>query len=342
MKCTEEENIARDLHKALTIRCATLIPDATISVEGRGVHWDCGARKDVRSCSIGCFATRGKPGYFLSFEHDTQGQAWGRTFEAEEVLSAVGSWLQGQELELLYDQFEFIDRQKRSLAAMRKQMLEYCPELAQCATQDLHQIICDLYELWFRAKDRSCRLSYYGENVHPNAIFHWDECNLFVVQTDQFGQLALVLKRWLCDYTRPSDLEKEFPWVDVGQLARYYEEGRGIEGEFLLSWDRLEQFYGERINRPFCSAVLEMIAQMRKRGYDKTLRAGQSLYSLIVSRARRHGLREDQPSITFHFGDNNMDVCTNLAGGMKLSLPKIEFTAQIDDLLKQLEARNID
>jgi hypothetical protein len=76
--------------------------------------------------------------------------------------------------------------------------------------------------------------------------------------------------------------------------------------------------------------------------YGKTLRAGQSLYSLIVSRSRRHGLRMDQLRITFHFGNDRMEVYTNLDGETRLSFPKIELTTEIDALLKQLEAREID
>jgi hypothetical protein len=336
-----EENHARDLYDALTQELATLTPHAAVSIEGCGVHWDCTARRGERLCSIACLGT-GEPEYLIRFEHDAQTQARGRTPWRKDVLSAVGSWLQGQELQTLYDRFEFVDRPKRVLMAIEAFAIEYYPELTQCATRNLHRLFDDFYELWFRAKDRSCRISYYRKNDLLDSIFHWDECRLFQIQTGQFGQMALLVKRWLCDYAMPSDLQKEFPWVDVGKLARYYEEGRGIEGEFLLSWDSIEWFYGEMVNVSFSSEVLEMIAQMRRKGYDRTLRAGQSLYSLIVSRSRRHGLRTDQPWIAFHFSDDIMDVHANLDAETRLSFPRIEFTPQVDALMKQLEAREID
>jgi hypothetical protein len=338
----EQESYAKDLHDALMQELATLVPEAVVSAEGSGVHWNCDARKRERFCSISCFDVQGEPEYLIRFEHDAQTQAWGRTSQKRDTLSAVGRWLQGQELQLLYDRFEFIDRRKRSLTTIEMQAIGCCPELIQCAARELRHLSCDLYELWFCAKDRSCRISYYGKSDLPDFAFHWDECHFFQVQTEHSRQLALVMKRWLCDYTMPSDLEKEFPWIDTGQLAKYYEEGRGIEGEFVLSWNSIEWFYKKMIERPFSPKVLEMIAQMRKEGYNSTLRAGQSLYWLVVSRSRRHGLREDQPRITFRFTDDAMDVHANLDEETELSFPRIEFTPEVDALLKQLEAREID
>jgi hypothetical protein len=337
----EEENHARDLHEAFTRTLAALVPDAVASVAGRGVHWTCDAKKGDQACSVACFDDCGDPEYLTCFKQDAQAQAWGRTSQKEETLLAVVGWLQGQDLQLLYDRFRFIDKCKRSLMRIEALATECHPELAQCTTRNLIHRSCDMYELWFKAKDRSCRISYYGKNEFPDLIFHWDECQLFQVQTGQFRQVALLLKRWLCDYAMPSDLESEFPWIDIGQLARYYEEGRGVEGEFLLSWDSIVRFYSRVVDVPFGSQVLEMIARMREK-YGKTLRAGQSLYSLIVSRSRRHGLRTDQPRITFQFDNDRMEVSTNFDGETRLSFPEIELTTEIDALLKQLEAKEID
>jgi hypothetical protein len=337
----EEENHAKVLYEALSQKLATLVPDAITSVSGRGVHWNCDAKKGDRACSVACFDIGGEPEYLTCFKQDAQTQAWGRTSQKEETLSAVEGWLQGQDLQLLYNQFKFIDKYKRSLMDIEALAMECHPELAQCTSRDLIDCSCDIYQLWFRAEDRSCRISYYGKNEFPDVIFHWDESQLFQVQTGQFKQVASLLKRWLCDYVMPSDLESEFSWIDIGQLARYYEEGRGVEGEFLLSWDSVVRSYGRVVNVPFSPQVLEMIAQMRAK-YGKTLRAGQSLYSLIVSRSRRHGLRMDQPRIIFQFDNDRMDVLTNFDGEGKLSFPKIELTTEIDALLRQLEAREID
>lgn len=83
---------------------------------------------------------------------------------------------------------------------------------------------------------------------------------------------------------------------------------------------------------------------MRERGYDRTLRAGQSLLTFIVSRSRRHGLRADQPRIVFDFHDNGMDVTYygNIDADERLSYSKIEYTSRIDILMRQLKTKDID
>ncbi|MDQ3813656.1 MAG: hypothetical protein M3347_06860 [Armatimonadota bacterium] len=336
----EEANHAKDLHHALIQELATSAPQTDITIEGAGVHWNCSARRGERLCSIACFHTQG-PEYLVFFEHEAERMAAGRTESKKDVLAAVKAWLQGHELQKLYDRFRFVDKDKRTLIMIETEMRKCCPELKQGTSRELRHIVCDLYEMWFRAQDRSCRISYYGKNTLPDAVFFWDECHLFQLQTGEFKQLALVLKRWLCDYVMPSDLEKEFPCIDVGKLARYYEEGRGVEGEFIMSWDGIEQFYDD-MRAANTARIKEFIAQMRERGYDKTLRAGQSLWTLIVSRSRRHGLRQDQPHIAFCFRNNGMDVYLDMDRKEKLSLPHIQFTTRIDALLKQLEAKDID
>src|SRR5258708_29642903 len=45
--------------------------------------------------------------------------------------------------------------------------------------------------------------------------------------------------------------------------------------------------------------IQDLIAAMRERGYDRQFRAGQSLYMLVLSRSREHGLRADQPGLRF-------------------------------------------
>jgi hypothetical protein len=342
----EEETRARNLYDILTQELATSSLEAEISIEGRGVHWTCTAKRGKRRCSIS--PLHGPvPVYFVGFGDDTQTQAMGRTPVKKDAVSAMRGWLQGQERGELCDRFEFIDREKRSLERIEKEIIETYPEFEQLVTTNLNHLVDDLYELWLSAKDRTCRVFYFGQNKFPDYVFHWDECRLFTVQTGQFSQLALVLKRWLCDYIMPSDLEREFPWIDTGKLAKHYEAGRGIEGEFVASWDHIERFYGKMVNVPFGSEVLDMIAQMRRIGYDKTLRAGQSMYSFIVSRSRRHGLRTGQTRIVFDFCDNTRDNAMDVSyittdGEKKLSCSRIAYTSQIDALMKRLEAEDID
>lgn len=138
----------------------------------------------------------------------------------------------------------------------------------------------------------------------------------------------------------PSALAREFSGVQIGQLARYYEEGRPVEGEFLVSWDEVEKFY--RRLPPPAEKMLQLIADMRQAGYDKMLRAGTSLWRLVVSRSRRHGLRTDQPWIGFAIRGNDMDVLVNMDGEEMLSGLEIAFTSRIDARLKRLAEKTID
>jgi hypothetical protein len=152
-----------------------------------------------------------------------------------------------------------------------------------------------------------------------------------------FGE---VLERWLCDGATPSALAREFACVQPEPLARYYEEGRPVEGEFLTSWDNIEEFYKGK--SPLSQKGRRLIANMREAGYDKVLRAGTSMWTLMVSRSRRHGLRDDQPWIAFAIGDDDMDVTVSIDGVETFSGLEIAFTPRVDAMLKRLAEKEID
>ena len=69
--------------------------------------------------------------------------------------------------------------------------------------------------------------------------------------------------------------------------------------EFKQSWDDIEAFYSKYDDSD--GKVLSWVQQMRAKGYDSIFRAGQSLYSLMLSRSAHYGLREQQPFIIFDF-----------------------------------------
>jgi hypothetical protein len=135
----------------------------------------------------------------------------------------------------------------------------------------------------------------------------------------------------------PSALRAQFPWLEIGPLADAYEAGRGVEGEFVESWDHVEPFYRE-IPYVATERVLGLIAAIRAAGYDRKLRAGTSLYDLIVSRSRRHGLREGQPCVAFAFEGEGMQV---YVGAQRLTLPRIEFDPRVEAILRDLAAQPI-
>ena len=319
-----------------------LLPGIVVSIESAGLRWNCALTQGKRTCYVLCFILN-KPLYEIHFDQNNHIQAYGSTYQKTEILSSIKKWLQGEELLALYEEFEFIEKQKRALIALETLIIGLYPEITNTVKSQLLNPGLDIYELRYKTQDRSCKITYSDNNI-ANVDFLWGESTLFQVQTGQFQQLALVIKRWLIDYSLPSDIEEEFHWIDIGKLAKYYEKGQEIEGDFILSWDHMEEWYGEWSNTPSTPKVLELIAQMRKRGYDRTLRAGQSTYTFMVSRSRQHGLREDQPCITFGFDINTGSMVMNIRinGEEKLIYPKIELTPEIDAHLKRLEACNID
>jgi hypothetical protein len=335
------ETYAKDLHRALSLRCSRP-PGTHVAVEGRGVNWTCSAQRRGRSCRICCFDLPRAQGaeYLAFFKDDGRDHATGRTSSQDGVVGAAGDWLDGAGLEALYVRFSFVDSGKRALTALLAETLERSPRLRASASHDVCHDTCDMYHLWFRAKDRACRVAYYGKNRFPDAFFFWDECNLFRFPVEHQVVFAEVLERWLCEDARPSALAREFACVQIGPLARYYEEGRPVEGEFLVSWDEVEEFYG-RLPSPG-QKMLPLIADMRQAGYDKVLRAGTSMWTLLVSRSRRHGLRVDQPRIAFLIRDNDMDVVASIDGQETLSGLEIAFVPRIDAMLKRLAEKKID
>jgi len=335
------ETYARDLHRALLLRCSQAA-GTHVAVEGSGVNWTPSAQRGGRSCSICCFdlpRAQG-PEYLTFFEDGGREHATGRTSSQDGVVAAAGDWLDGADLEALYARFSFVDEEKRALTALLGETLERSSRLRTSASHEMCHSGCGIYGLWFRVKDRSCRIARYGKNRFPEAFFFWDECNLFRFPIESRALFGVVLERWLCDDAMPSALAREFACVQVDSLARYYEAGRPVEGEFLVSWDSTEEFYKGKLS--LGPKGRRLITDMRKAGYDKVLRAGTSMWTLMLSRSRRHGLRNDQPSIAFAIGDDDMDVTVSIDGVETFSGVEIAFTPRIDAMLKRLAEKEID
>jgi hypothetical protein len=333
----EQERLARDLYHALS----AVFAKGELSISGSGVNWQCMARRGERSGLIHCFVTFRGSEYLTAFKRGDQTDAWGRTDSQSETIGAVKDWLDGWELDDLYWTFDFVDRRKRQLTRVREDVVRWRPALGQGASFELRLDLCDGCNLWIKAWDRSCHIYFYGTNTLPDIVFHWDECEILKVQTGDTERLAAMLERWLCERAMPSEMAVAFPEVTVEPVAHYYEEGRPVEGEFLVSWDWIERFYIEN-NFPVSRAALDLIAQLRAAGYDRTLRAGQSLWYLIVSRSRRHGLRHEQPSIAFGFEGGRLDVKVFIGKPEEHHFESIALTPELDTLLKRLVANDID
>ena len=66
-----------------------------------------------------------------------------------------------------------------------------------------------------------------------------------------------------------------------------YQTVNPFERDFIQSWERIEEFFGLMLARvPWKDRVLQFIAELRQAGYDRKLRAGQTIDIFIVSRSR--------------------------------------------------------
>lgn len=335
-----EQKYAQDLYEGLTARFSPVADQAQIAITGGGVQWRCSAQRGARSCWVGCFEVGG-PEFLTFFEGGAKKVATGRTPSKEETIDAIWTWLDGAPLSVLYERFGFVDWEKRKLIALREAVLKANPQLGSAARNDLTVTGSGVSHLWFRAAERSVHLRFVSRHPSPEAVFFWDECELFRFEVKDSAVVATVLSRWLLDSAPPSVLRREFPMLDIGRLADFYEKGNPVEGEFIASWDQMVGVYeGSRF--PPRTMVLPFIAELRRAGYDHKLRAGQSIWSLIVSRSRRARLRPEQPLVSFQFRENTMEVFSRVQGEERIAEVPIAMSDTVERVLRQLTERPID
>ena len=122
-----------------------------------------------------------------------------------------------------------------------------------------------------------------------------------------------------------------------------------IEQEFLKSWDSTENFFIDHSpykDKDSAESMLWLIEELRKRGYDKKLRAGVALNSLKMSRSKKHKLRTNQPFLAIHvLPDGRLEYTfKGRTDGRIFSLRtgKLEISQEVNDLLTELAASEID
>jgi hypothetical protein len=357
-----EEYCARALHAELSRALAVKNPRANLSISGFGCHWQCQVTCGERQCTIHCFSeqTEAPGGEFLARFDELPPQPprqpfWGRTWEPADVVSAACAWVEKQSVEAMYTQFSFVEATRRALEGIAREVLKSEPNLAQSVRPEVISWDAeddDACTLSFRCNDRSCAVGFYGYEKVPDCSFPWDGSLQFTIKSSDTALLSKLLRRWLCEQAMSSVMKSEFPSIDLTGVALYYEQGRGVEGEFIESWRHVEGFY-KKIDSPYACEVLKLLQQMRAAGHDRTLRAGTSLFTLLLSRSRRHGLRDNQPHIAFSFGGARFNERQIAAGTMEIEVcldtnksrtafPSIELNPTLELLLKELEQREID
>ncbi len=339
-----QEYIAENLYKKLNEHVKNRKELINISIEGLGVHWHCMVAFQNRACKIHCFEDYNqgnlKGEYLMSFKEFNENKAWGRTHKIEEVLTSSAIWISNKGVNFLYQQYEFVDWDKRRVNFIENEFLKYESKLRNVTTKkDYWSDSCD-YTMMY--KNRSCRLSGYGKNEPVSFNFQWDKCRLFEVQQNDLTLMAKVIKKWLIDEIQPSVLEHQFDWIKINNLARYYENGEGLKGEFIESWNNIERFYGQFDDRfKTKKLVINLIRELRQKGFDETLRAGQSVYIFMVSRSRRHGLVVGQNFIKFVFNREEDEMTVNDSAGQQILSGEIKFSTKLEAVLNNISKEEI-
>lgn len=362
MKYIQEE-IARDLYGDLKARflgdqntlskLAGLFKKSNVgsgikvSIEGKGVHWTCMVAQGNSQCQIHCFNYDYKkpekkgPEYYTYFKKDNVVVATGRTQDKQQTINAVTHWCNKEPLEFLYEHFEFVDREKRALINIKADIISFYPELLNAEKIEIIDDHFYSYHLQVESKERSCRIyvnGYTGESVYK---FKWDGTFIFETLIPDTARMGLLIKQWVIDAEKPSVLKTIFTDIDFGELADYFEKGNPLEGEFLLSWDGVEEFFKE-VNFPIQPGIMQLIKTMREKGFDKTLRAGTSLYDLLLSRSRRHGLNQEQPYVRFSFEYIKSVMEVRTWKKEVLTFDAVTYTEDIETILKTLEQQPVD
>jgi hypothetical protein len=345
----EKEKQANELYKRLLEVLANSISETNISINKPGLHWSCAINRNDRNCIVYCF---GQKGYYVSFRIDDKAQAHGRTCLKEELILSVVKWIIGASPNDIRDEFNFIDPGKRALEIFWDLALQVSPELEHCTNIILKRKLSEAYCLSFTSSQRNCEVYIERQTLDLTFEFYWGDFSIFKFSSKDNARSALILKRWFSDNVIPSVLVNEFPWLNSDRLSKYNDFDQIIADNFSQSWDDFEKTYNWYLdigifgNENYYEDIIKMISKMRQKGFDRTLRAGHSMFRLMLSRSLYHGLHQDQAFLIFDFSNGSISIFSsrdaNSNQGIILNNPKIELTPQIEKLLKELEAEEIN
>jgi len=353
---TREEACARELFRELADRFEDSATGTTVTIAGGNILWKVIVTRERRACEVSVFIESALV-YIVSLEEGGDLVGTATTADTQEVATVVDAWLHGDAYEFLHDAYPFVELHEKVLAGLLGEAVVLSPELHTTGEHRISRNSWFSFRLVISVGDRECR-AFSGSNVSPlpTVSFTADGSDMMSLELTGLARECFpgTIRRWLLDRAMPSDIHREFPLVKLGPLVPYYEEGRLMEGEFIVSWDMVEEgvrrwnALGERAgahNRDFfCiwERIGRFVALLREAGYDRCLRAGTAVTYFIVSRSRHYGLRAGQPSITFWLPEDRMDVITDNRSTPALSLPRAELTPEVRALLDDLVSKPID
>ena len=109
------------------------------------------------------------------------------------------------------------------------------------------------------------------------------------------------------------------------------------EEEFIQSWDLVESNNSKEIT-PLRSKILDLVKEMRNRGFDKTLRVGTSMYDLVLS---KHELWSGKSFIRFCFTDI-FSLMNSQKAIEKLKGSELITAEEYQEFQKKMEGKSTD
>jgi hypothetical protein len=296
-------SLREDSARALLLAIQEAAPGWHAEVRGSGDYWHCTTSDGDRGTDTLCF---GPPEYRTQFREGNDTLAWASSQSAAETVRAVMQWGDGMPLVEFIEAFNCVERGRRILSNMRRRTIEAAPGLETAVQWQFKREWGDIWNLHMSSGDRGVDITSLGDREPALAAVTWDGCQVARAPTRD-GQLAALLQAWLVDRV-PAQALAAHPGLELAPVARYYDEGRGLEGEFLVSWDVLERFYAGPVGPPWAEPFLQCLSHLRRLGFASTLRAGQSMYTAVFSRSRRHGMRPEQAAVRCTFMTSGTEV----------------------------------
>lgn len=231
----------------------------------------------------------------------------------------------------------------KELELLQWEILKNCDELRKIDSNKINIISDFSFEdhIELKDKDRGCRIyPYHFSSEIPKYEFEWDDCPLFKISSNDIKRQVEIIKSWVLNKTLPSKIQTQFPEIKLNKLAEYYQKGEGIKGEFIESWDVLENSRIQGLSIEYYEEAkdeLKLVQEMRKFNLDESLRIGSQLSVLILSRAKRQGIDEDEPQIRIVFlGDNKMRIYPNLNNNRKSIESEVKYKGYLEEMIKEL------
>lgn len=195
-------------------------------------------------------------------------------------------------------------------------------------------------------KDRSCKIYPFFFSEISKYVFEWDDCPIFEISSTDIKRQGKIIIGWILEKSMPSKMQTQFPEIKLTELAKYYEKEEGIKGEFIESWDILEEVYNQELSIESYEQdrdAIRLIKKMRDCMLDELLRVGTQLSVFILSRSRRHGIDNNKPQIKIVFlGNNRMRIHSNLNDKKKSLECKVKYEGYLEGIVNELLKEKIE